>query len=89
MATPTEEQETTVTFGRNDDVVYIWTSNTVHLRKLRKDARVTEVLGDEDQAHFTVPAESYDIIKGLKTKRTLTPEQRAAAGERLRKARES
>jgi hypothetical protein len=36
-----------------------------------------------------VPADSYDVLKGLKTRRTLTPEQRAAAGERLRKARES
>lgn len=87
--TAIEEQETSVTFARNDDVVYIWTSNTVHLRKLRKDARVTETSGNEDFGQFTVPVENYDVLKGLKTKRSFTPEQRAAAGERLRKVRKS
>lgn len=33
------EQETTVSWGRTDDYVHIWTNNPVHVRKLEKDAR--------------------------------------------------
>lgn len=85
---PRAEQETTVTAERNGTVVRIWTSNTTHLRKLRNDARATEVSGDEDMGTFTVPAGLFDPIRGFKRKgRTLSPEERMAAGERLRKAR--
>lgn len=82
------EQETTVTTTRTDDVVYIWTSHPVHLRKLRKDPRATERRGDVEWAEFTVPKENYDPVRGLKTKRVMSDEQRRLAGERLRKARE-
>lgn len=82
------EQETTVSAGRTDEYVQIWTSNIVHLRALRKDSRVKEVYGSEEYGQFEVSAEVYDPIKGFKrASRKMTEEQRAAASERLAKAR--
>lgn len=87
--TSLDEQETTVTWCRANDVIYIYTSNVVHLRALRKRTDIEEVMGGDDWGDFRVSTEVYDPLKGFKRKRTLTDEQRAAAGERLRKAREA
>lgn len=78
-----------MTSGRNETVVHIWTSNPVHVRRLRKDTRVSEVRGGDDWGLFTVPVENYDPMRGLKSKRVMSPEQRAASGARLRAAREA
>jgi hypothetical protein len=84
------EQETTVSAGRDDDMVHIYTSNVVHLRRLRKDARFTEVRGDEEQGFFMIPADLFDPIRGLRRKRApMTDEQRAEASARLAAAREA
>ena len=84
------EQETTVSGGRDDDVVHIYTSNVVHLRKLRKDARFTEIHGDEEQGFFTVRVDLFDPIRGLRRKRApMTEEQRAEASARLAAARKA
>lgn len=83
-----DEQETTVSGYRNDGVVHVYTSNLVHLRRLRKDARVAELAGGDDWGRFTIPSDLFDPLKGFKRAgRKLTDEQRAAAGERLRAAR--
>lgn len=82
-----EEQETTVSQYRNGET-YIYTTNPVHLRKLRKDPRATEIQGGDDWARFTVPAGIFDPTKGFKTTRKpMTPEQRQNASERLTAAR--
>lgn len=84
------EQETTVTSGRDDENVMIWSNNPVHVRRLRKDARVTQTEGDDLSGHFLVPREQFDPLKGFRrARRPLTEEQRAAAAERLRLAREA
>lgn len=93
-----EEQETTVTFGRVDDYVSIWTNNIVDIRKLEKEARAErvkpEALTEEHieggwGVDYRVKAEDFNILGGFRRKRVMTDEQKAAAGERLRKAREA
>jgi hypothetical protein len=82
------EQETTVTAGRDDDTVQVWTNNTVHLRRLRKDPRATEHKGDETSGHFTIPADMFDPLKGFRrARRQMTDDERAAASARLAAAR--
>lgn len=84
------EQETTVSVGRDDELVHIYTSNTVHLNRLRKDARFTEVRGGEWDGFFTIPSKQFNPLGGVKRKsKPMTEEQRAAAVERLTKARSS
>lgn len=84
-----EEQETTVTFLRGTFTT-VYTANPVHLRRLRKDPRATEVAGGEDWGQFTIPEELFDPLKGFKRSRApMTEEQRKVAAERLRAAREN
>lgn len=82
------EQETTVTQLRNQET-HIYTSNPVHLRRLRKDDRAREVAGGEDWGEFRVEPGKFDPTKGFKRAgKPMSDEQRAAAAERLRLARE-
>jgi hypothetical protein len=84
------EQETTVSAGRDDDMVHIYTSNVVHLRRMRKDSRFVEVSGTDEDGFFTIPADLFDPLRGLRRKgRILTDEQRSEASARLAKAREA
>lgn len=83
-----EEQETTITFGRTEDVARVYTSDSRHLWRLREDDRATETDGGEDWATFTVPTSQVSPLKFFKSKRApMSDEQRKAAGERLRAAR--
>ncbi len=84
-----DEQETTVTQLRNGDS-YVYTANPVHLRKLRADARATEVKGGEDWAEFIIPNAAFDPLKGFKVRREpLTEEQRREKSERMKRLRDS
>lgn len=84
-----DEQETTVTYVRSDDVVRVYTSNPAHLRKLRADDRATEVRGDVDWAEFTISSKDFNPLTGFKRKsKPLTGEQKAALAERFAKARQ-
>jgi hypothetical protein len=88
--TARSEQETTVTAGRDESHVYVWTNNPVHLRRLRKDSRATETAGDTGSGHFTIPSESFDPLKGFRrTRRPMTDDERAAASARLAAARQA
>ena len=86
--TSREEQETHVSAPKVGGVTYFYTTDPVHLRKLRKDPRVTERSGGEDWGNFAIPSDQYDPLKGFKrAPRRLTDEQRAAAADRLAAAR--
>lgn len=90
MSTPMYEQETTVTAGRSEKYVDIYTTNSVHLKKLRSDSRVAEIRGGEDWGQFRIPAPMYDPITGFKrARKPMTEEQKVQASERLEKARAS
>jgi hypothetical protein len=82
------EQETSVTAGRADDVVHVYSNVPKHLRRLRRDPRVTELQGDAEWGRFTIPADQFDPLRGFKrAPRVMTDEQRQAVADRLRKAR--
>ena len=87
-----DEQETTVTAGRADEWIYIWTNNPIHARRLDKDPRAIKETGGgvhgEFGGHYKIRATDFDPLKGFRrAKRVMSEEQRAAAAERLRKAR--
>jgi len=88
---PRDEQETTVSWMRDDDRVSIYTSNRVHLERLRKLSSnrdyVEEVRGGTTWGEFTVSADSFKLFSAIRAKRTLSDAQRAAAAERLAAAR--
>lgn len=88
---PRDEQETTISWMRDDVRVNIYTSNRVHLERLRKLASnrdyVEEVRGGTTWGEFHVSADSFKLFSAIRAKRTLTEEQRSAAASRLAKAR--
>lgn len=87
--TARDEQETTVTAGRDENVVRIWSNHLPHVRKLRKNSRVVQVSGDDTEGFFEVASSDYDPLIGFRRKgKPMTDEQRAAAGARLAAARE-
>lgn len=86
------EQETTVTAGRDETTVYVWTNNPVHARRLEKDTRVVKVSGNSDEVggQYQIPADVFDPLRGFRRKsRPLTPAQREAAAQRLTAARKA
>lgn len=97
MRTLIEEQETVIRFDRNSDKATVYTSDYTEMTKLHKlmknsDSEWTLVRTDTQDGD--VVGETYECPKKLislrskSTTRTMTEEQRKAASERLRKARE-
>lgn len=89
--TARNEQETTITFMRDDTEVSVYTSNVPHLRRLRTLASdreyVKELRGGDDCGEFAVSVENFKLFSAIRAKRVLTDEQRQAAAERFREAR--
>ena len=88
-----DEQETIVTMMRDEDYATIYTSDTLMMRKLKKyehwgvDKTYTsdgEIVG----VTYKVPKKMITFRSRVVT-REMTEEQRQAAAERLRKAREN
>lgn len=84
-----DEQETTVTGHRKNGGYVIYSADPVHINKLRKDSRAIETKAGEDWAQFEVSSKDFDPIGGFKRKSTMTPEQKLAAAERLKRVRNS
>lgn len=98
MNVPVNEQETIINFTRNSDKATIYTSDTTMRTKLHnlsmKNGKDWVLLNqDTDSVDHEVVSETYQCPKKLISlralSRTLTEEQRMAAAERLRKAREN
>ena len=87
MAT-TSEMETTVTYDHQEGLYRIWSSYRPHIRKFQNDSRATEAKSGEEFSEFTIPADQFDVTKGFKRRFTMSDEQKQAAADRLRKARE-
>lgn len=84
-----EEQETVISWLRGDKA-RIYTAYPPHLRRLRAEDRAIELRGGEDWAEFEVEAGAFNPLTGFKRKtRPMTEEERQAASDRLRKAREA
>ena len=79
-----EEQEIVVATTAVDDLVYIYTTIPKYQRKLV--ARGATLVSE---GNYTLPKAAFDPLGGFKRKsKPMTEEQRQAAAERLRKARE-
>lgn len=92
MSLNAHERETVITVSDGADTVHIWTAQRTVITKLRKDDRFTITgEGEHDGTNWvsaTIPAEKWNPVTGAKRNRTMTDEQRRAAGERLKAARE-
>lgn len=89
-----EEQETTVVKNNGSDEVLIWSNIASDILKLRRNGGVKIIReGRHGRTHWVearVARDQWNPVGGVKrqTKRVMTEEQRLAAGERLKKARE-
>jgi hypothetical protein len=93
MASP-DERETTLTVTDADDVVRVWSNRRKDITKLRRHPLIRIVREGIDQGtvwvEAEIPADKWNPVSGAKrASKPLTPEQRAAAAERLRQAREA
>lgn len=87
-----EEHETIVSSVRSDELVNIYSSNPAHIRKIKSDDRFTVTREDIEDGkivavHATIPQDSYNVLGGIRRKRNLTPEQRQALSDRLKRTR--
>jgi hypothetical protein len=92
VMTARDAQETTITWMRDDTVVSVWTSNVVHLRKLRNLASsrgfVRLVRESGDGAFFEVDAPFFHLFSAIRGKRAMSDEAKAAGVARLAASRE-
>lgn len=93
MALTAPERETVITASDGQDFVDFYTAQAKVIRRLRKDDRVAIVAeGEFDGTEWVqarVAAHLWSPTGGLKRKVKMSEEQRLAAAERLRKAREA
>ena len=98
MNIPVNEQETVINFTRDSDKATIYTTDTTMRSKLHKLSMKNGkdwvlLRQDTDCIDHDVISETYQCPKKLISlralSRKLTEEQRQAAAERLRKAREN
>lgn len=86
-----EEQETTCTWYRTDKVVSVYTSNTIHLRKLESLSKshdfVRKVAGGDDWGDFRIKIENFKFFSAIRAVRAVSAAQREAAAERMRNLR--
>ena len=103
VGTPPSEQETIVTFERGSDRAIIETTDPTVFTKLKKrlmseendDWRLESVSRPSEAAAFRISSACFSCPKKFvsfkfkSSSKTLTDEQRKAASERLKKARET
>lgn len=89
--TAREDQETTITWYRDDAEVSIYTSNVPHLRKLESLSKshdfVRKVEGGDDWGDFRVKVQNFKLFSAIRALRTVSAAQREAAAERMRTLR--
>ena len=91
-----EEQETTIVMPRNSTKVEIWSNDNTMITKLAKTWQkntdewkcfmATDTAGNPTGYFFFTTKKGISFRSGVKKKRTLTEEQKAAQKERLIKA---
>lgn len=89
--TARDEQETTITWYRDDAEVSIYTSNVPHLRKLESLSKshdfVRKVAGGDDWGDFRIKIENFKLFSAIRAVRAVSAAQREAAAERMRSLR--
>lgn len=85
-----DEQETTVSYGANDEIVRIFSTVPKHIRKLRAREGVVITRDEGDLVFAEVDRGQFDPFTGFKRKsRPMTPAEKEAAVARLARAREA
>lgn len=90
--TARDEQETVISWMADDAVVSVYTSNTVHVRRLRKLAstqsfvRVAHERGDG--VEFVIDAAFFHLFSAIRGKRAMSEATKAARAKQLADARE-
>lgn len=90
-----EEQETTITYGRRDNLAYVYCSDNTVLNKIQKllntegtEWKLTRIIknqeGNPTGYEFTVPKKLIAMKAKKKAGRELTEEERQALRDRLR-----
>ncbi len=96
MSIPVNEQDTTISFSRDSDSAYVWTSDSTvmtRLDKLVENNPECWQLTRTDKIGKDIVGKEYTTKKRLisfrakVTERVMTEEQRQASAERLRLAR--
>lgn len=91
MSANPAERETVITTSDADRTVTIWTAQAKYIRALRKEKAAKElksgVFEGSEFALFEVSTAQWNPIRGFKRTRNMSDAARAAAAERLRKAR--
>lgn len=87
------ERETVITASDGDDLVRVWTAQRTVITRISRDSRFTIVDSGEHEGtrwvSATIPADKWNPVTGAKRNRTMTDEQKKAAADRLRAAREA
>ena len=95
---PTDEQETTIVLSRTEDKMSIWTTDNTMVTKLRalmnknpEDYKLINIstCNGAPAAYEVEAPKKFLSLRADKITRTLTDEQRAALGERLKASRAS
>jgi hypothetical protein len=90
MSLTAYERETTLNMNDAEDVAYIYSAQRTVITRLKNNpaARLVEEGCFEGSvwARFEIPA-ALVSFRSVRVRRILTPEQRAATAERLRRAR--
>lgn len=86
------ERETVAAMSDDDDVVYVTTSQRRVVAKVRKapGVRIVRELNDGNGGIWLeaeVPTTAWDPISGIKRTRTMSPEAKRQAAERMRQMR--
>ncbi|MFA5387323.1 MAG: hypothetical protein WC322_02915 [Candidatus Paceibacterota bacterium] len=82
-----EERETTVTTTDADEWVYINTYQRRYMTKMRANEKFEVLVDTGDYLQARIKASEWNPAQGAKRSRTFTPEQKAAAAERMTAAR--
>jgi len=100
MGVALSEQETTISYCRENNEVHIWTSDTTVMTKLDRmckdfpesyrcvETAKAKIDGKLISKSYEIADKSLLSLRGKKRKPNMTEEQRRAAAERLKKMRE-
>lgn len=89
-----DERETSIVMSDANPVVLLWSAQRKYVNRVLADNRWTVLdsgVNEEGQpwVSASIPADKYSPLTGVKRASNLTPEQKAASAERLRRIRES
>lgn len=89
-----DERETSIVMSDANPVVLLWSAQRKYVNRILADNRWTVLdsgVNEEGQpwVSASIPADKYSPLTGVKRANNMTPEQKAASAERLRRIREA